>query len=170
MTVDAGAIEDHVVFLDSLAPLVVAQQKTKRFGAAAGVAAMVLSKKIAPADVQHRRVFADGRRQRRRQRQRLQVDGEVIAAGEKGVGFRQRMLRRIGADARSAQRRRIHAERAEHADMAPAAEMFADSAALIDGEGEVQRGGVQGGFQADRPAADYGDPRRFHPRHIRSLR
>ena len=163
--VDAGAVQHDVGLLDALPALVVAQEQAERLPAAAGVAGVVALEEAAPADLQHGRVLVDGRRQGRRQRQRLQVDGEMLPAGQDGVGLGQGMLRLVGADAGAAQRRRVQAERAEHADVAPAAQVLADPAAFVDGERQVQRRGAQGGLQSDRPGAEDGDSRRFHPRH-----
>jgi len=142
VAVDAGAVQYHVGLLDALLALVVADQQAERFLGAAGVAGVVLLEQAAAAHVQDGRVLPNGRRQRRRQRQRLQIGADVFTAGDDGVGFGQRVLGLVRLDARPAQRRRVHAERAEKPDMAPASEMFADAAALIDGKGQLQRRGV----------------------------
>ena len=56
------------------------------------------------------------------------VPGEEVAVGGEGVTWRVRQ------DGVAAQRRDVHAERAEQPDVAPAQQVLADPAALVDGE------------------------------------
>src|SRR6185437_8784910 len=75
------------------------------------------------------------------------------------------MLGLVGVEARPSQRCAIHTEGAKETNVSPALPVFSGTAALVDGEGQLQRSGLKGRFQTDRTSAQNGEAWMIATRH-----
>src|SRR5581483_8330060 len=75
------------------------------------------------------------------------------------------MSRIVGANPLDTERRGIHAEGSEQPDVPPLLQVLAHAPALIERKRQLQRRGIQGRLQANRPAAQNCDPRLLSPGH-----
>src|SRR5262249_40607751 len=149
LAVGSGTVQDHLGFVHALAVFVLANQEAKWLPATLGIPGAVLFQKAAPADLHDLRIAPQATGQRGSLGKRLQVGCKMLLAG-RAIGFaREGMLWILGTQGCPAQRRGVHAERAEQANVAPALEMLCNPAALINGDREVQLTSIQSGFQTN---------------------
>ncbi len=144
------AIEHDVGLLIALL-IAFAHQQEKRLLAAPGIAGRFLLQEPDLAHAQHARLRLDALTQNLGNRRRVALD--VLAASDAGIVGWKSVFGLGGEDGAAAQRRGVHAERAEQPDVPPAPDMFADAALLIDGERQLELPGVQPRFQTDWPGA-----------------
>ncbi len=90
---------------------------------------------------------------------RFEIRSQKLAAGKEILVSRQSMLRPMSVNLRSPQGRAVHPERTEKTDMAPLAQVFRDSAALVDDKRELQSGGLQSRFDPDGACSKNGQAR-----------
>src|SRR5262249_42705517 len=152
-----GAVEDDVGLLDTLHALGVAQEQAERLLGAAAVSRIFLLEIALSSDGQDRCLRLDSTREQRGTTQRFQVFRDMLTAGEKVVVAWQRLACAVGPEGSTAERCGVHAERGEQLDVAPLAEVLADATAVVDVEGELQTGGIEGRLQPNRAGTDDGE-------------
>ncbi len=179
LAVGAGAVQHNVGLLDALLPLTPtplprgergegsAHEKTKRMFTARGAAGILFLQHTLSADGDDACLEAQLAPQRRCVGQWFEIGGDVFAPREQGVVGRQVAAGVIGLDVRTAQRRAVHAERAEHLDVAPVAQMLANAAGVEHGDRQPERRGIEGRLQPDGAGAENGDAQRVGPCHVR---
>src|SRR5262249_9319716 len=160
------AVEHDVSFLGRFLIVLAAHQQNERVLPPPGIVGKFVLQQTAPADFQDGRLRANVFAEQRRLGERFEVNLQMLSSGENVVVGRRLLPRSLDAKASASQWGAVHAERTEEADVAPALQVLADASALEEGEGQLERGGLQGGFQADRPTAEDGEPREIAAHHI----
>src|SRR5690242_10364336 len=78
---------------------------------------------------------------------RIEINGEVLFAGDAGVVAGELVASVRCLDGCATERCRVHTKGREKLDVAPALQMLADPAALVNLDGELKLSSIQGRFQ-----------------------
>src|SRR5205807_5181539 len=139
LSISPSAVEHHVELFDALAILGLAHEQAKRLLAALAFASAIFLQKAAPADSQHLIIRAHHVTQPGRLCQRLKIERNMLPAGD-AFGLAGELVPwGCFLDRGLAQRSAVHAERAKKPDVAPALQVFADPAALVDRHRQIER-------------------------------